>query len=74
LSKIGVKKKTYIILMDDRVGGLDDVEGVQGEAALLAVGVEVLGTLGQGARDGDLEVIVNDNVRMVRIEQARILV
>jgi hypothetical protein len=44
-------KWTYIILVDDLVGDLVDIEGVEHDGAFLASSVEVLGTLGQRTRN-----------------------
>jgi hypothetical protein len=52
-------KWTYIILVDDLVGDLVDVEGVEYDGAFLASSVEVLGTLGQRTRNSQLLVIVS---------------
>lgn len=55
-----------VVLMDGRLGGLDDVERIQGDTTLPTVGVKGLGASGKGMRDGDLVVDVNSNVRMTR--------
>jgi hypothetical protein len=53
-----------IILVHDRVGGLYNVEGVQGDAAFPALVAESFGPSGKGLRDVDLAIDVNSNVCM----------
>jgi hypothetical protein len=66
-------RETYVILVDDRVGGLGEVVGVEDDRAGLAELVELGGTLGKGVRDGKLVFSVNDNVLLMRSEQRSVL-
>lgn len=50
--------------MYDGVWGLDNIEGVEGNAALLAERVEVLRALRKGLRDSKLIIKVNTNIGM----------
>ena len=60
--------------MDDGVGGLDDVEGVEHDVGGLAELVEVLGTLRKRARDGELMVVSKENIVVPRSVEAGVLV
>lgn len=60
--------------MDDGVGGLDDVEGVEHDVGGLAELVEVLGTLRKRARDGELMVVSKEYIVVPRGVEAGVLV
>jgi hypothetical protein len=55
-----------VVLVHDGVRGLDDVEGIEGDAALPPERIEVLRALRKRSRDRNLIVKVNTNVRMSR--------
>lgn len=59
--------------MDNRVGSLDNVESVESDGTLPTKGVEVLGTLGKGSRNGNL-MMVNKDIRMLWPKQVCVLV
>jgi hypothetical protein len=79
LEEVGTKSrfrdgKTYIILVDHSVGGLDDVEGVEHDVGDLSVLVEVLGALRKGRWNGDLVVVSKDKVVVLRRVEGCVLV
>ncbi len=60
--------------MDDSVGGLDDVEGVEHDVGGPAVLIEVLGTLRKRARDSKLVIVSKNNVVVPRSVERGVLV
>ena len=54
---LGITRIGNIVLVDDGVGVLDNVEGVQSDCSLLAVGVEVYRALREHGRDGELRIM-----------------
>jgi hypothetical protein len=67
-------EKTYIILMNDGIGSLDDVECVEHDVGGLAELVEVLRALRKRTRDGELMVISKENIVVPRSVEAGVLV
>jgi hypothetical protein len=59
-----VAREVEVVLVDGGVGSLDDVEGVERDAAFLAEAVEILGALRKRLGESQLSNIVNTNVRM----------
>jgi hypothetical protein len=79
LAKVSIRsslrgENTYIILMNDGIGGLDDVEGVEHDVGGLAELVEVLRALRKRTRDGELMVISKENIVVPRSVEAGVLV
>jgi hypothetical protein len=71
---LGIACEGDIVLVNDGVGCLQDVEGVQGNAALFTVGVEILGALRKGVGNGNLVIKVNTDVCMTRTVERDVLV